>query len=175
MKRKAKQEQYRRMVKADRAIIKQVDAIGATVADIVKLVLILDGYHQHRRQWRKDRMAETIAVPMAPPDDFKMTATQLNALIDRVDAGNPSKGDRQALAECLHAVPALAAALGDTSLQAIEQMLTKMYKQPTVRQASGVHLVNMRNDFGYEDANALEKTLILHVVVCWYRLQYVEQ
>lgn len=175
-KRKAELEQHRRMVEADRAIVRQINEIGATVVNITKMALIVDGYHQHRRQWRRDTMTETINVPIKRSEALDISAAELNALIERVDGSNPTKEDKQQLAKYLAAVPELAAALGDMADQVVVSMINRMYtKAPSHRTAAGIDFLNKQKEFGYDEANALEKTMIMHIVVCWIRLQYVEQ
>lgn len=178
MQRKAKAEQYKRMVKADKALRDEVREIGAIVRDLTKLVLLVDGYHQHKRQWRRDSMAETVRVNSGQiARDGGATndeTAEIMALLRRMDAGNPTSEDRQQLAKHLSAIPGLAAAIGDMSLHVVDHMLKKMHGQPTMRQAAGVHFINMRDELGYENANPLEQSMIMHIIVCWFRLQYVE-
>lgn len=175
LKRKAQAEQYRRMVRADHELQQEINDIGAIVRNLTTLVMVATGHHTHRRQWRKSEMAEQVTLHLgANADDIGMTIQELRALIERIDSGKPSKADREALAKCLDAVPNFAALLGDMSARVVEHMIGKMNTQPTTRQAAGVHFLNQRNALGYKTATPIERSLIENVVVCWFRLQYVE-
>lgn len=173
--RKAERELYRRMVKADKALQNAVGDVSRATDNVLALVMIVDGYRLYKRQWRKDPMAEPITVKVSTEEDFGMTIHELQAMLERIDFGKPSRADREALSKCLAAVPSLAAALGDQSLHAAKAMIEKSTTQETVRQAAGRHMLNLRAQFGYDEGTAIEKTLIWHIVTCWHRLTYCEQ
>jgi hypothetical protein len=176
IKRKAQRELHRRMVKADTELVKEIDAIIGLARNLVAMALIADGHRQHKRQWRKDSMAtDEVKIKLNPNDEVGMAISELSDLIEKIDFGKPTKADREALARCLHAVPNFAAALGDMATHAITNMINKSTAQETVRQAAAQHLLNMRDQYGYDNASAIERSLIMHVVTCWFRLAYTEQ
>lgn len=168
---RAKREAFRRKVTADRGQQKEIDAVGQVASDIVAAVMLLAGYHKHKRQWRRDRNVEAITVKK--PVDIDFTADQLNAIIAAVDAGRPTKAQREALAQCFARLPELAQAQGD-AMATITARLVKSLHGNAGQLASGYHLANLKRDFGYDGAPALEQMLIEHILVCWVRLQLVE-
>lgn len=175
VKRKAKAELHRRAVEADKAIVDDIRQIGAIVRDMTKLVLLVEGYHTHRRQWRRDSsVTDEIVVPVKQTAALDIPASELNALIRRVDSSNPTAEDRQQLSKYLAAVPNLASALGGMASQAAVEMINRMHNSASARLAAGAHLIHMQNELGYDDANPLERGLIHNIVICWFRLNYAE-
>ena len=164
---RAKREAFRRKVTADRGQQKEIDAVGQVASDIVAAVMLLAGYHKHKRQWRRDRNVEAITVKK--PVDIDFTADQLNAIIAAVDAGRPTKAQREALAQCFARLPELAQAQGD-AIGAITARLVKSIHGAAGQMAAGYHLANLKTGLGYDGAPALEQMLIEHILVCWVRL-----
>lgn len=78
---------------------------------MVFAAMLVAGYHQHKRQWRKGRNVEAIQVTR--PADLDITAAELNAMIAAVDSGKPTKAQREKLARCFEQLPLLAKLQGD--------------------------------------------------------------
>lgn len=168
---RAKREAFRRKVTADRGQQKEIDAVGQVASDIVAAVLLVAGYHRHKRQWRKDRNVETITVKK--PVDIDFTADQLNAIIAAVDSGKPTRQQREALAQCFERIPELARMHGD-AMAHITTTLLKSLHGNAGQMAAGYHLANLKTGLGYDEAPVLEQMLIEHIVVCFVRLQVIE-
>lgn len=171
IKAKAKRELFRRQVTADRAQQNEIDATGKAAGDMVTALMLIAGYHRHKRQWRKDRDVEAIQV-MAPAD-LDITAEHLNALITAVDGGKPTKAQRAELARYFEQLPGLAKLQGD-AMAHITARLVKSLHGRAGGMAAGVHLANLKKELGYDEAPMIEQMLIEHILVCWARLQLVE-
>lgn len=168
---RAKREAFRRKVTADRGQQKEIDAVGQVASDIVAAVMLVAGYHRHKRQWRRDRNVE--AVTVKKPVDIEFTADQLNAIIAAVDSGKPTRQQREALAQCFARLPELAKLQGD-AMGAIAARLVKSIHGAAGQMAAGYHLANLKTGLGYDEAPVLEQMLIEHIAVCWVRLQVIE-
>ncbi len=117
--RKTEERQKRAAVKREQQSIKEQAALvlgtETDIRDLVKAVLIANGYHQHKRQWRKNRMdtQQTIvpAANVAPApvaDDNALLAearTALKAAFDvpEIPTGTRGKALEQAKAEAQEA------------------------------------------------------------------------
>lgn len=55
LRQQAQREQVRRERATQDDLDKQVDGLGQQLADLVTAVLLVNGYHTHKRQWRRVR------------------------------------------------------------------------------------------------------------------------
>mgnify|MGYP000966254001 CR=1 FL=1 len=53
--RREEREALKRMMAEQDAIDAEIDAVGAELGAVVDAVLLVNGYRQHKRQWRKQR------------------------------------------------------------------------------------------------------------------------
>jgi hypothetical protein len=54
-KQKAQREALRREITAQDKVDEQIDELGDQISSLVTAVLLVSGYHTHRRQWRRRR------------------------------------------------------------------------------------------------------------------------
>ena len=99
---------------------------------------------------------------------------QLAKLLREVDKSNPVPGAVSKLANHLAEHPRHAELLGELSDLTLRNITERSFTQPWIRTAIHVQLEHMRADLGYESANALERSLIKHIVLCWLRLHDCE-
>jgi hypothetical protein len=53
LQRQIARERFRRLVAERTAIDNEINAVGDALADLVDAALLVNGYRQHKRQWRK--------------------------------------------------------------------------------------------------------------------------
>ena len=53
--RQEEREALKRMMAEESAIDAEIDSLGAALRNVVDAVLLVSGYHQHDRRWRKQR------------------------------------------------------------------------------------------------------------------------
>ncbi len=172
--RRADLEAFRRMVADERAIDREIGVIGVQVRDLLTLAMVATGHRQHKRQWRKDRMAETTAIQMQLPTESYLSADELNAVIQAIDTKRPTKQQRAEFMRHLNALPKLAKLLGDAQEAITIRLVESVYGEGAGSIAARVHLDNLRSDFGYDGAPVLEQMLIEHILIAWLRLQQAE-
>jgi hypothetical protein len=98
-------------------------------------------------------------------------------LFDLVIAANrekPAKADIEKLKLVLADNPNIALDLGDLSIQAELQIIENAITQQGMAICTTKYCADMRDKLGYKNANALERPLIEHVVLCWLRLYVTE-
>ena len=107
--------------------------------------------------------------------DNATVAKDFNALLRATDKEKPAPSDIVKLRDYLVQYPEFAQVTGDLAYQAKIQILDNA--MPKLRgTAICVESVYdaMRADMGYEDASAVERSLIEHVCLCWLRLYATE-
>ena len=63
--RKAQEDKVRSIIQGDKLIDRQIDCVSAQMMRIVHGFLLINGYHTHKRKWRKYRQ------PVSPNDRDK--------------------------------------------------------------------------------------------------------
>ncbi len=105
-------------------------------------------------------------------------STPLDELIALADAVDARKPDPQAVAElrrCLDAQPRLTQVLGDATSRIQRRLIEQITPSRTYQMAIEIRAAAVRDGLGYQGATQLEQLLIEHAVLCWLRLQQVEQ
>ena len=88
---------------------------------------------------------------------------------------NPKPEDVKAMRDYLAKYPKQAEAIGDLSVQVERKMLEIAFSNNKAGElATDEYMYNMRKGLGYETASPIERPLIQHVVLCWFRLQLTE-
>lgn len=113
-------------------------------------------------------MSDVIKVVL--PDKAK----DFVALVRAVDSDNPKREDELSLQRYFVDHPDVADAMGNTMQMATAKLLAHSFSTPSSRSAIVAKLNSMRAGMGYERADAVERSLIEHVVLCWLRLSECE-
>jgi len=101
--------------------------------------------------------------------------SEINALFQQVDKAKPNPSDIEKLREVLTKYPALSQLGGNLTRQVETQIL--MHACPTQQSARisiEQYCAHLRDQWGYESATPLERTLIEHIVLCWLRFHITE-
>lgn len=107
--------------------------------------------------------------------DNQEVATQFLAVLDATDKEKPKPAELAQLRQFLTDRPELAAYTGDLAAQAMVQVLGNAYPARSgTRICVETFLMQMRDELGYEQAAAVERSLIEHVCLCWLRLHVTE-
>lgn len=108
-------------------------------------------------------------------DEDKEVAKDFLAVLRATDKEKPAPGDIIKLRDYLVAHPDFAAVTGDLAYQAKIQILgNAMPKMKGTALCVESVYDAMRADMGYENASAVERSLIEHVCLCWLRLYATE-
>ena len=100
---------------------------------------------------------------------------EINALFQRVDKAKPKSEDIEQLREVLTQYPALSQLGGNLARQVETQILLHACPtQQSARISIEKYCEYLRNQWGYESASPLERTLIEHVALCWLRFHLTE-
>lgn len=145
-------------------IDQEIDKVCSQVKQVVTAALLTAGYHQHKREWRKKRMARTEAEK---DKAFKA--------LKRLQDGKGTKEDEMAFITVLDSAPNAWLAFGDIVDHAIDIAIgaisgkNKLFELGLKRRAEEI-----KKSYGYAQAGPLEKMLIDHILLCWVRLYWVE-
>jgi hypothetical protein len=174
-----------------------VRSIAGDLRTLVAAVLVANGFHQHKRQWRR-RMrplgyGELSPVPaaLAPPDPAEVDRG-LKALDDAlaIKAEPAKKGKaadvadvlaererRAAVRQVLRDYPCIWPHLRSKLTNARRALLEAAGCHPdTTTGMVVVHAMKaMRSDLGYEHAPMLEQLLIEQVVLAWFDFDLMQQ
>jgi hypothetical protein len=143
------------------ALDSQVDKFCAFVGQVVIAVLLATGHHQHKRQWRKQRMGKS------QKDDP-------NAFLMRLQKGHGADGDIQKFKEAITEVPEVLE-LFNLAKNAQEQVIEGLSGDNQALKFANLQIVeNIRRELGYNDASILEKLIIEQITLCYVRLYWVE-
>lgn len=97
------------------------------------------------------------------------------ALVQSCEKEKPAKADLAKLRGALAKHPDLAGHVGDLAYQAKMQILTNaMPKQRGSTVCIEECYDQMRDELGYKNASAIERSLIEHICLCWLRLHVCE-
>lgn len=149
--------------------------------DLAAMLLLADGYHQHKGQWRKRRMtkkkaSDTDRMPLPPAED-DTSSTALGVLMRRCNTPMALSSDISALRRLIVSHYPHMADLGDM----LEMAISKVSSGEGMRNSTGLTVATVeanaelrKKELGYDTASPLEKPLILHLVLCEQRLGIVE-
>lgn len=101
-------------------------------------------------------------------------AKELPALIRAVNKRDPAPGAVYDLHAYFVNHPDICDVLGNLADMTQRNIITRSFPQTSTRTIIDARLTQMRTELGYESANALERSLIQHVVLCWLRLHDCE-
>lgn len=148
------------------ALDSQVDEFCAVVGQIVKAVLLATGHHQHKRQWRKRRMAK------------EEWSEELSAALGRVQKDKPTKTDKALITKFIQETPGGWMVYGDLYRNAIASTIKMMTGNKSSGWLLGVSLEkrldNLKADFGYNTGSPIERLLIEQICLCWLKLYWLE-
>ena len=186
--RQAEQERRRQQAQGSQA----VKALAAELRTLTHAILISNGYHQHKRQWRK-RMKHPLQpgeymtmVPTAPPVDpaevkrglralqeaLNITAhpTGKRATVTELDEARAEQQRRSAVQQVLRDYPCIWASLRASLTGAEDALIKARGCDPASPTGQIAHhtLKAMRDELGYAHAPLLEQLLIEHVVLTWF-------
>lgn len=97
--------------------------------------------------------------------------TELGQLIGATSKEHPTPAQRQALEDYLarHGHAELAR-IGNLATQAQTSIIARNFPQYSIGLAVAHHCAEMFKELGYDNASAMERMLIEHIVLCWLRL-----
>ena len=96
---------------------------------------------------------------------------KFDALVRKTNVEHPKPEDVQALRKTLTEMPSLWRAAGDLANLSIKMALEGGWLKSGVRISVETGIDDLKKDFGYKDAPAIEKLLIEQIIVCWVLLQ----
>jgi len=103
------------------------------------------------------------------------TIAQIQAVIKRVDREKPDPQAVEELRAMMRLTPHLAQLLCNIADINSKRVINSIVSGPLGREALLAQVATMRDGFGYQQAPEMERGLIEHVVLCWLRVQKVEQ
>ena len=99
----------------------------------------------------------------------------LITLFRATDKAKPRPDDVKAMRDYLAKYPRQAEMIGDLSIQVERKMLETAFSNSKAGElATDEVMHNMRKGLGFDTAPPIERPLIQHVVLCWFRLQLTE-
>ena len=101
----------------------------------------------------------------------KTEMLKFNALVHKTNVEHPKPEDVQALRKTLTEMPSLWRAAGDLAKLSIKMALKGAWLRSGMRISVETGIDDLKKDFGYKDAPAIEKLLIEQIIVCWVLLQ----
>jgi len=101
----------------------------------------------------------------------KTEIRKFDALVRKTNVEHPKRKDVQALRKMLTETPSLWREMGDLANLSIKMALEGTWLRSGMRISVETGIDDLRKDFGYKDAPAIEKLLIEQIIVCWVLLQ----
>lgn len=97
--------------------------------------------------------------------------TELGELVAATSKEHPTPAQRQALEDYLaqHGHAELAR-IGNLATQVQTSIIARNFPQYSIGLAVAHHCADMFKELDYDDASAMERMLIEHIVLCWLRL-----
>ncbi len=159
------------------------------VRQLVKAVLLACGYHQHKRQWRKDMQDQSaplapVAEPVTQDVDqgwqalraaLNIEAVPVNGKVTKAAEAQAEQERRAAVRQVLRDYPVIWSRTRKLLSSAERTLIEKVTPtEGSNGRALLEHAVKgIRRDLGYQDAPMLEQLLIEHVAVAWLDLSIV--
>lgn len=119
--------------------------------------------------------AEANVAEVRPPATQDARLDGLRAVLAKVDRERPDPKALADLRAMMREVPSLPRVLCDIAAINAERVIETLVSGTVGREAMTAHAVVMRDGLGYREAPELERGLIEHIVLCWLRVQKVEQ
>ena len=200
--RKAEEAHERAKIKREQsesqAQARLVLATEAAVRDLMKAALLVNGFHQHKRQWRRRMHTPQEIIPAGPAlpapiaDDTALLAEARTALKaafaegKAITEGKRGKALEQAKAEAdevrrkaVHRVfeqyPILWRGARRMYTTAEESIIESLTTDGMVQEFMVFSLKGIRRDLGYETAPMLEQLLIEQIALAWLDLSGVQR
>lgn len=152
-----------------RRIDQSIEKYRRLVRNIVAAALIGAGYHEHRGQWR---MARTMSKKVTKPHPAMAEVAEYYRLYGEAKGDSKVLPQLKAFANEHPGVFDKATLLGVTTLASV---LTTMKISDVASITISGEVDAVRRNLGYGKATQLEKLLIEDVVICWLRMQLMEQ
>ncbi len=191
--RKTEERQKRAAVKREQQSIKEQAALvlarESDVRQLVKAVLLACGYHQHKRQWRKDMQDQSaplapVAEPVTQDMDqgwqalraaLNIEAVPVNGKVTKAAEAQAEQERRTAVRQVLRDYPVIWSRTRKLLSSAERTLIEKVTPtEGSNGRALLEHAVKgIRRDLGYQDAPMLEQLLIEQVAVAWLDLSIV--
>lgn len=95
---------------------------------------------------------------------------EMQALVKRIDKGNPSPEDLQALSKELDRKPQLWRSIGNYQNKVFKTVLREVDQSVVVRECGERHVEEMKTELGYHSSTFVEKMLIDEIIMRWLRL-----
>jgi hypothetical protein len=139
--------------------------VGRQLADLVTAVLLVSGYHTHKRQWRR---RYSVAITIS-------ANTDLGGLLVAINKEKPKRVDLDRLQEHLLEHSEESEKVGNLARHVQVSILSNAFKHAqSVEMVVATHCKEMRVHLDYEQSTLLERLLIDHIVICWLRLYNCE-
>ena len=161
--------------------LREYDELFVDVEQIGRFLLLCEGYHQHKYQWRKRRImtrrttqTTDLLPPRPAPGDTSKEA--FLALMKRCRSAVADPEDVAALRALAPHYPRLAE-IGDLLSRAVEKLFTDFYKDNEAsfqRVAYEAYIAARRAELGYDTAPALERPLINALILSEQRMAIAE-
>lgn len=173
--RRVERSTFRQWVKQQKALDEAVAELATQLRALVYLVFWDNGYHRHKRQWRRRRMTKE-SVPMIEASTHDLTFDEFNELIRLIDSNEATSEQRALLRNYLQQWPPFAQKLADATDALMARLAKSLYGSETGAGALAVDVYSakLKAELGYDDAPEVERLLIQHLIVCWMRMQEVE-
>jgi hypothetical protein len=155
-----------------KGIDQAIDTYHERVRNLVGSVLQAAGFHQHKRQWRKARrMANELAAQKFDQAEFD----EFIVLIRAAEKKSSTAADMKKCREYAQEHPALFDHFSMLANSTFSVVLDGTDMNETTRICVEGELHALRRQLGIKTATPMEKLLIEEVVICWLRLQLMEQ
>jgi hypothetical protein len=164
----------RERIDADRREDRRAVEACRRVRSAVRGVLKSAGFHEHKRQWRRRRMAKGEEVARQNKA-AREEAARLELIAQAVASDDPSEEARALIAEWL-AGPGAWRAEGDLMGNALKDAVKAGASLGYLgHEALRRGVEEMRAELLYEQSTLPERLLIEQVLLCWVRLGVLEQ
>jgi len=136
------------------------------VRQIVAQVLEANGYHQHKHQWRKQRMGkQTTPAPLGPISRETWAEQTISAVMTR----SATDAQRDEYRRLLGIIPSFATKNGDLARIALRELCTSRYAgQPVVEEAISHIAAQLRRDLAGPHPSPIELLLVDVVLLNWH-------
>jgi len=95
-------------------------------------------------------------------------------LANKIDTDNPNEEDVKELRKLFTADPQLYYEKINLSQLAIDSLIHKVKGTPLIKESMKMNVSSLRLDLGYKDTSSMEKLLIEQIILCWLRMNLME-
>ncbi len=106
--------------------------------------------------------------------ELPSTADEFVKMVRAVDADRPKRADIDALQNHFADNPQLACNMANLAAIAVGNLINASFNVQSMRMAVIEKCIQMRKSMGWDNAGAVERSLIEHCVLCWLRLYDAE-